>query len=220
MLRHIKEIAIKDLRLEFRTKSTLNFMLLFAFITSMMFSISVPVRAIQDVAPGLLWLVFLFVGMLGFTRAFLREVELGTLDGLKSAPVSPSDILLGKILYNLVLVLIMEAIIVPIFIGIFNLEIGNLALAFGIITLGNVGFVVVSSSLSTLVLKAKSRELLAPLIMFPIIYPIITSTIAGLRKAISGASLLDVRDEILLMTSFVIIMLIVALLTFEYALED
>ncbi len=220
MLRHIKEIAIKDLRLEFRTKSTLNFMLLFALITSMMFSISVPFQSIQGTAPGLLWLVFLFVGLMGFSRAFLREVELGTLDGLKSAPVSPSDILLGKVIYNLVLVLIMEAIIVPVFIGLFDLEIGNLPLAFLVITTGNAGFVVVSSSLSTLVLRARSRELLAPLIMFPVIYPVISTTISGLRMAMGGGVLMDVKNEFILLVSFIIIMLIVSLLTFEYALED
>jgi heme exporter protein B len=220
MMQDIFEIAFKDLKIEFRTKNTITFMILFGLITSMMFSISVPLSAVRDVAPGLLWLVFLFVGLLGFSRAFLRELEMGTLDGLKIAPVSPADILLGKIIYNLVLVLIIELIVFPLFIGLFDLRVENLFLAFGVITLGNVGFVVVSSSLSPLVLKAKSRELLIPIILFPVIYPIISSTISALSTAIKGGGLMDTSQEIVLILSFTIIMLTVSLLTFDHALED
>jgi len=214
------EVAKKDIKIEFRTKNTLNLMLLFALITSMMFSLTIPVTFAEDVAPSLLWLVFLFVGMIGYARAFLREVELETLEGLKISPLSPSDILLGKMIYNLVLMLLMEAIILPVFIALFDLHVENPLLAFLSVTLGNVGFVIVASSLSILVLKSKARELLLPVIMFPIIFPIISSTIFALSASIKGVNVEEIPSTFFLIVSFSIVMFAVSLLTSEYAFSE
>lgn len=213
------EVAKKDIKIEFRTKNTLNLMLLFALITSMMFSLTIPVTVAEDVAPSLLWLVFLFVGMIGYARAFLREVELETLEGLKISPLSPSDILIGKMIYNLILMLLMEVIILPIFIALFDLHIENPLLAFSSITLGNIGFVIVASSLSILVLKSRARELLLPVIMFPIIFPIISSTIYALSASIKG-DVEGVYSTFFLIISFSVVMFAVSLLTSDYAFSE
>jgi heme exporter protein B len=214
------EVAKKDLKIEFRSKNTLNLMILFALITSMMFSIAVPIAVVSDVAPALLWLVFIFVGMIGYARAFLREVELETLDGLKISPISPTNILLGKIVYNLVLMLIMEAIVLPVFIALFDLQIANPAIAIAAVTLGNTGFVIVASSLSILVIKSKSRELLIPVIIFPIIFPIISSTILALSLSIEGTNIAEVKSPLIFIASFSVVMLTVAILTSDYAFTD
>lgn len=218
------EVAKKDLKIEFRTKNTLNLMILFALITSIMFSIAIPIGVPQDVSPslfsGLLWLVFLFVGMLGYGRAFLREVELETLEGLKLSPLTPNDILLGKIGYNLVIMLLMEAIVLPIFIALFDLQIANPLMAVGAVTLGNTGFVIVASSLSILVLNSRARELLLPVIMFPIIFPIISSTIQALSLSMEGASFGDILDPVVLIISFSIVMFTISLLTSDYSFSE
>lgn len=211
------ELAKKDLRIEFRTKNTINFMLLFALITSMMFSVAVPISVAEKVAPALMWLVFLFVGMLGYSRAFLREVELETLDALRISPISPSSVLLGKVIYNISLMLLMEATILPIFLALFNLSIADPLLLLVAVTAGNVGFVVVSSSLSVLVIKSKSRELLLPVIMFPVIFPIITSTINAINAAIRGG---DALPHLAIIGAFAVVMVTVSLLTFDYAFTD
>ena len=213
------EIAKKDLKIEFRTKGTLNLMILFALITSMMFSVSIPMSLAKKTAPSLLWLVFIFVGMLGYSRAFLKEVETETLDGLKISPIAPTSVLIGKILYNLVLMILIEIIILPIFIGLFNLDVADPAMMLVAITIGNVGFVVVVSSLSILVIKSKMREMLLPVLIFPIIFPIITSTILAVRKSIVG-DLEGIFSPIALIAGFSIIMFVVACLTFEYAFAD
>jgi len=213
------EVAKKDLKIEFRTKGTLNLMILFALITSMMFSVSIPMSLAKNTAPSLLWLVFIFVGMLGYSRAFLKEVETETLDGLKISPIAPTSVLIGKILYNLVLMILIEIIILPIFIGLFNLDVANPAIMLVAITIGNVGFVVVVSSLSILVIKSKMREMLLPVLIFPIIFPIITSTILAVRKSIVG-DLEGIFSPIALIAGFSIIMFVVACLTFEYAFAD
>jgi heme exporter protein B len=214
------EVAKKDLKIEFRTKNTLNLMLLFALITSVMFSVSIPIGVAADVAPALLWLVFLFVGMIGYARAFLREVELETLDGLKMSPLSPTDILLGKITYNLVLMLLMEAMILPVFVALFDLRIENPLMAILAVTLGNTGFVIVASSLSILVLKSRARELLIPVVMFPVIFPIISSTINALSLSMKGARFEEIQPSVVLIISFSLIMFIISILTSDYAFSD
>ncbi len=213
------EVAKKDLKIEFRTKGTLNLMILFALITSMMFSVSIPMSLAKKTAPSLLWLVFIFVGMLGYSRAFLKEVETETLDGLKISPIAPASVLIGKILYNLILMILIEVIILPIFVGLFNLDVANPVVMFLSVTMGNVGFVIVVSSLSILVIKSKMREMLLPVLIFPVVFPIITSTILAVRKSISG-DLVGIFSPIALIVGFSIIMFVVACLTFEYAFSD
>jgi len=213
------EIARKDITIEFRSKATLNLMVLFSLVTSMMFSVSVPVSIADEVAPALLWLIFVFVGMLGYARAFIREVELETLDGLRIAPVNPASIVFGKILYNLALMLITEAVVLPVFIGVFDISIARPSIFAGVLTLGNIAFVIATSSLAILVIKSRTRELLLPVMIFPVIFPIISSTILGLNLAMSG-DISEITQPLTIITSFSIVALVIALLTSEYAFME
>jgi heme exporter protein B len=206
------QIAIKDLKIELRSKNTLNFMILFALLTSAIFSMVLPsARA----APALLWLVFLFVGIGGYSRAFLKEVDERTLDGLKMA-ATPESILFGKIVYNLALMLIIEAIILPIFVALFDLQVKDPLLFLSAVTLGNLGFVVVASSLSVLVIRSKARELLLPIILFPLLFPIISSTIAAISASLGFGG----ANSLSLILVYSAVMAIVAFLTIEEALVE
>ncbi len=215
----VVEIAKKDIRVELRTKNSIYFMLLFALISSAMFSVSIPVEAYDVVASPLLWIVLLFVGMLGYSRAFLRELEAGTLDGLRISPINPISVLFGKTLYNLFLMLLVEAMIVPIFFVLFQPKIENTPLFLLSLTAGNVAFVIVSSSLSVLILKSKTRELLMPILLFPVVFPVISSTLAALNMAKMG-TVDDILSPLALILSFSVAMVGVAFLTFEHAFFD
>ncbi len=213
------EIAWKDLIVEFRSKSTISLMILFSLVTSMLFSITVPVAYAQSIGASLLWLIFIFVGMLGYARAFVREVELETLDGLKLAPVHPASILAGKMLYNIVLMLLTEAVVLPVFIGVFNMSIARPLLFLGIITLGNASFAVAMSSLAVLVIKSRSKELLLPVIAFPVIFPVVSSTVFALNMTVSG-KVSGITGPIKMVLSFAVIILAIAFLTSEYVFTD
>jgi len=215
----VVEIAKKDIRVELRTKNSIYFMLLFALISSAMFSVSIPVEAYDVVASPLLWIVLLFVGMLGYSRAFLRELEAGTLDGLRISPINPISVLFGKTLYNMFLMLLVEAMIVPIFFVLFQPKIENTPLFLLSLTAGNVAFVIVSSSLSVLILKSKTRELLMPILLFPVVFPVISSTLAALNMAKMG-TVDDILSPLALILSFSVAMVGVAFLTFEHAFFD
>jgi len=213
------EIAWKDLIIEFRSKSTISLMVLFSLVTSMLFSITVPIAYAQSIGASLLWLIFIFVGMLGYARAFIREVELETLEGLKLAPVHPASILAGKMIYNIVLMFLMELVVVPVFVGVFNMSIAKPLLFFGVLTLGNAAFAVTMSSLAMLVIKSRSRELLLPVIAFPVIFPVVSSTVFALNMAVSGR-IQGILSPLKLVVSFAVILLTLAFLTSEYVFMD
>lgn len=222
-LEQIYFIVKKDIRTELRGKETLNFMFLFSFISLLMFNFSTepfsPV--IKDVGPGLLWFVFIFTGMLGLSRAFLKEKESGTLEGLRLAPVSNESILYAKIVYNLLLMFTIQLIAFPLFIVLFNYQItGSVLDAFIVLGLGNTAFVVVGSFMSALVMSAKSRELVIQIIVLPLLLPVIVLTIISLRKIMISAIPLLSIDEVKLIISYVIIMAVLSSILFDYVLED
>lgn len=216
-------VVKKDLRAELRGKETVNFMFLFSFISLLMFNFSAepfsPV--LREVGPGLLWFVFIFTGMLGLSRAFLKEKETGTLEGLRLAPLSNEDILYAKMTYNLILMLGIEAVAFPLFIILFNYQVGGSILdALIILTLGNVGFVVVGSFMSALVMGAKSKELVLQIIVLPLLIPIIILTILSLRQVMIDSIPLLKIGEVKLIIAYVVVMTILASLLFDYVIEE
>jgi heme exporter protein B len=223
-LKSVFAIVKKDLTVEFRTKHTINSMLLFAGITLLVFSyvVGLYVKSVPDIGPAILWLILIFTGMMGLSRAFVREKELGTLEGLKLSPVSPEEILTGKIIYNFILMLVVTIIVFPLFIVFLNFPIkGGVALALFLLTLGNLGFVIVGSAISVVVMNARARELLLPVVMFPVLFPVILASVMALNKVlVDGATFIDITGEVKIISAYAGIMLVISLLTFEYALEE
>jgi len=217
-------LVVKDLRAELRTKHTVNFMLLFSGLAVAFFSriAGSYVGSVPEIGPGLLWLVFLFTGMLGLGRAFVKEKELGTLDGLRLTPMSSAEILAGKAVYNLLLMLGVQSIIFPLFIVFFDFPVrGGFALAFAVLTLGNTCFVIVSSALATLVLNARARELLLPVILLPVLFPVIVLSVSALNSVlVGGEGFLNILGEIKIILAYAVVMSVIAMLTFDFALEE
>ncbi len=216
-------IAKKDLRIESRSRETIGFMFLFSFVVLVMFNFSADPFSvsIEDVAPGLLWFIFIFAGMLGFSRAFTKEKDAATLEGLRLTPLSDNEILLGKMLYNLVLILLVEILAFPLFIGIFNYQIAGSTLSvLLVLALGNLGFVAIGSFMSAVILGAKSRELVLQIIVLPLLVPVVIPTIGALRKImIFGVSLYEI-PEIRLIIAYVVILSTLSFLLFDYVLEE
>ncbi|MDI6655714.1 MAG: heme exporter protein CcmB [Candidatus Hydrothermarchaeota archaeon] len=216
-------LAGKDLRIEFRSRQTLNFMFLFSFVTLLMFNFAVVPysQTAREVAPGFLWFVLIFAGLLGLSRAFVKEKESGTLEGLKLSPMGYNEILLGKIVYNLVLVLAIELIAFPLFIVLFSYSIEGSALdALLILTLGSVGLVVVGSFLSAAVLSARSRELVLQIVVLPLLLPVIIPTIMALREVMLYGTPLPGIKEIKLILFYIIVVTTLSSLLFSYVMEE
>ncbi|MEE9610302.1 MAG: heme exporter protein CcmB [Desulfatiglandales bacterium] len=223
-LRNAMLVAKKDLLVESRNRQTISFMFLFSFVILVMFNFAAEnpfAPAVREMAPGLLWLVFIFAGLLGLSRAFVKESETGTLEGLRLTPLGVNEILIGKMLYNLTLLLVIEVIAFPLFIALFNFTVvGSIIDAFIVLTLGIIGLVVVGSFMSAVILSASSKELILQIIVLPLLLPVIIPTVLSLRSVmIYGASLVEI-PEARLVVAYIIIMSTLSLLLFEYVMEE
>ncbi|MCZ7401521.1 MAG: heme exporter protein CcmB [Candidatus Methanoperedens sp.] len=225
------EIAKKDLRAEFRTKQMLNSMVIFALLVMVIFSfafgneatIFIPnlkKKIIDILAPGMLWIAFTFAGMLGLSRSFAGEKEEGCLDGLKLCPVDRSDIYNGKVLSNAVLMFLMEIAALPIFIVLFSYDIKNLPGLILVIILGTFGFIFVGTLLSALTVNTRTREILLPVILFPVLIPVILSAVTATATMLSNGDISDISGELQILVVYDIIFFVVAQMVFEYTIED
>jgi heme exporter protein B len=225
------EIAKKDLLAEFRTKQMLNSMVIFALLVIVIFSfafgneatIYIPnlqKKIVDLLAPGMLWIAFTFAGMLGLSRSFAGEKEEGCLDGLKLCPVDRSDIYNGKVLSNAVLMFLMEIATLPIFIVLFSYDIKNLPGLIVVIILGTFGFIFVGTLLSALTVNTRTREILLPVILFPVLIPVILSAVTATATMLANGDLSDISGELQLLTVYDIIFFVVAQMVFEYTIED
>lgn len=225
------EIARKDLKAEFRTKQMLNSMMIFALLVIVIFSfafgneasITIPAlnRKIADLlAPGMLWIAFTFAGMLGLSRSFAGEKEEGCLEGLKLCPVDRSDIYNGKVISNMVLMFLMEITTIPIFIVLFSYDIKNIPGLVVVVVLGTFGFIIVGTLLSALTVNTRTRELLLPVILFPVLIPVILSAVTATGIMLASGDISDIAGELQILAVYGIVFFIVAQLVFEYTIED
>ena len=225
------EIARKDLLAEFRTKQMLNSMVIFALLVIVIFSfafgneatIFVPnlnKKIVDLLAPGMLWISFTFAGMLGLSRSFAGEKEEGCLEGLKLCPVERSEIYNGKVLSNAVLMFLMEMATLPIFIVLFSYEIKNIFGLIVVIILGTFGFIFVGTLLSALTVNTRTREILLPVILFPVLIPVILSAVSATGIMLSNGNFSDVAGELQILVIYDLIFFVVAQMVFEYTIED
>ena len=167
-------IASKDLKSEVRSKETINASLSFAVVILMLFSFAFEPTAEQtrEIAGGLLWLVFAFAGALVVNRSFARDLPNDCLDALIASPVSGAALFFGKCLANFAMLLVIEWVCLPIFGVFYNVrwtqEIGQLT---AVVFLATWGLTVVGTVFSALTVNLRLRELMLPMLMYPIMIP-------------------------------------------------
>ena len=186
MLRHALRIAWKDLRVEVRSKEIFATMAFFGALLVVVYSFAFPrdPAAVRGAAPGMLWVALAFTGTIALGRAFDRERENDTMRALLLAPVPRLSVFLGKAVAMTVLVLAVAIIVAPLlalFLGapLFDYPL-ELAL---VVVLGALGIAVVGSVFAATLLKVRSRDVLLPVILYPLLVPLFvagTKTTAAL----------------------------------------
>lgn len=225
------EIAKKDLKQEFRTKQMLNSMVIFALLVIVIFSFAfgnessifikdINKKVVDLLAPGMLWIAFTFAGMLGLSRSFAGEKEEGCLEGLKLCPVERAEIYNGKVISNAVLMFLMEITTIPIFVVLFNYDLKNIPGLTLVIILGTFGFIFVGTLLSALTVNTRTREILLPVILFPVLIPVILSAVTATGKLLLSGDIFEISGELQILAIYDIIFFVVAQLVFEYTIED
>ena len=212
----------KDLLLEVRRRDSLLTMFFFGTLLLFVFHFSFDLAPdrIVGMAPALLWLAFLFTGTLGLAQLFQAERENHCLDALLLSPLDRGALFLAKTLFNFVLMFLVELVVIPLFWILFNLSSWNLLPQLFLVTLlGTLGFCVLGTILSAVTLRARARELLLPLVLFPLMIPVILATIRCMETLIGTGDFGDALPWLRLLTGFDVIFLTVGVLIFDWVIE-
>lgn len=179
----------KDVLLEMRSKDIIVSVLVFGFLVVVVFNFALNVtpQRVTDLAPGILWVAFTFSGILAMNRAFVREQEQGGLEGLLLSPVSRDAIFLGKVLVSFLFMLIVEGLLLPVFAVLLNFSAFSFLLILTIV-LATLGFTTVGTLFSAIAVQTRSREIMLPVLFFPIIMPVLIAAVEASSQAISGES--------------------------------
>ena len=193
ILRAALAIAWKDVRLELRSRDVVISALVFGLIVVVVFNFGLnrTPGSLAPVAPGLLWVAYAFIGVLAMNRAFARELEDGGLDGLLVAPVSRDAIFLGKTLGSLIFMLVIQAVLLPVFAVMLDLPTLSPALGL-IILLATLGFATVGTFFSAIAAQTRSREILLPVLFFPVVVPVIIGAVEASALALQGGPTLAI----------------------------
>lgn len=216
-------ILCKDLRLELRRRESLLTMFFFGALLLFVFHFSFDLAPdrVADLAPGLLWLAFLFTGTLGLAQLFQSERENHCLEALLLSPLDRGALFLAKTSFNLVLMVLVEIVVIPLFWILFNLPAWNLLpKLFIVVGLGTIGFCVLGTILSALTFRARARELLLPLVLFPLMIPVILATVRCMESVLRTGALGDAMPWLRLLLGFDVIFLTVGLLIFDRVIEN
>ena len=175
-LRHLLDHLRKDLRLEWRSRDSINGMLFFALLVVVVFGLAFDPTGYptitRQISAAILWVALLFASMTALNQSWAREQRNQVLEAQRMAPSPASALFLGKAIANMLFVLVVEAVMAPIFVIFFNLHpLGNVRLLALILPLGTWALVVNGTFFAALGLRARSRELLLPLLLLPIALP-------------------------------------------------
>jgi heme exporter protein B len=221
-LSKVLAIVIKDVSAELRTREMVSSMLVFSLLVILIFNFAFDLRADNQrtLAPGVLWVAIAFGGMLGLSRSFIVEKDRGSIEGLLLAPMDRSAIYLGKMLGNVLFMLGVEIIILPIFVVLFNLSAGDLLPLAGIMVLGTIGFAGVGTLFSAMVVHTRAREVLLPVLLFPVVIPVMLSAVRLTAAVLDGLPMAEMQNWLSLLIAFDAIFLALSVILFDYVMEE
>ena len=214
-------ILWKDIISELRTKEIATSVLVFGLLVIVIFNFAFEPGpdTLGLVAPGILWVAFTFAGVLGLNRTFATEKENQCLEGLMLCPVERHTIYWGKLAGSFTFMLIVEAIITPIFLILFNIPIFMPKLAL-IILLATVGFASVGTLFSALAANTKARDIMLPILFFPVIIPVIIAAVEATGMILEGKPWGDMLNWLGIIVAFDAIFLVVSALVFQFVIEE
>ena len=214
-------ITWKDLAAEFRSRELFSAMLVFSLLVILIFNfaLELDITARQSVTAGVLWVTFAFAGTLGLNRSMAVEKDRGCLDGLLLAPVDRSAIYFGKVISNLVFMLIVEAIVLPVYSFLYNVNLFNAGL-FLVILLGSIGYIAVGTLLASMAIQARTRDVLLPILLFPVAVPVLIAAVKASEGFLAGSDFSMIYAPLSLLIGYDVIFIAVAYMVFDYVVEE
>ncbi len=223
MMRYLGQvwaIVRKDLAVERRSRELLTAMFVFALTVILVFSFSFELRVerTHEVAPGVLWVAITFAGMLGLGRSFVLERDQGCLDGLLLAPIDRSAIFVGKMLGNLIFISLVELVVLPVYLALFDLPFRLLLLV--VVLLGTIGYAAVGTLFSAIAVHGRAREVLLPVLLFPIAIPAVIAAVKLTAGLFDAQPWENIAIWFHFLLAFDVIFLTLAILAFDAVLEE
>ena len=220
-MRALLAVIWKDLRAELRSREMLSAMLVFALLVIFIFNfaLELDVKARSTITAGVLWVTFIFAGQLGLNRSMAIEKDRGCLDGLLLAPVDRTAIYFGKMLSNLVFMLIVAAIVLPVYSILYNTNLFNPGLL-AIVFLGSLGYVSVGTLLAAMTVQARTRDILLPILLFPVVIPILVAAVKASEGFLAGTPYAEMSYWVNLIIVFDVVFTSVAFMVFEYIVQE
>lgn len=224
-LGHVLDHLRKDLRLEWRSRDSINGMLFFVLLIVVVFSIAFDPAGYptttRQISGGILWVGILFASITALNQSWTREQRNQVLEAQRMAPSPASALFLGKALANMLFVLVVEAVLAPIFVIFFNLQVlGNAWLLTLILPLGTWALVVNGTFFAALGLRARNRELLLPLLLLPISLPAILMMVQATTGVLTAdLDPVQIRTWITQLAGYDVIYTTVCILLFETVLN-
>ena len=215
-------ILKKDILMEIRTKETINATLVFSILITIVFSfISEPgSKTEQAVAGGIFWMAVTFSGILGLNKTMMSEIQGGNFEALMLAPIDRSAIFFGKVISNFLFLTILEIILVPLVLVFYNVNLVSHWLMVVIILLATYGYSVTGTLFSMISVRTKTREIMLPLLMLPILVPVIIAAILSTNIFLFNQEITYCYNWIKLMAVFDIIFTAVIFAIFSAVIEE
>ncbi len=210
----------KDLRLEWRSKDAINSMLFFALLVVVVFSFSFDPNAEQSrqIAGGLVWVAFLFAAVVALNQTWARELRNQVLDAYRVSPAPANSLFLAKALGNFIFVAVLEMLMTPLFIMFYKLRpLGPAWQLVPIAALGTWAIVVNGTFFAAMSLRTRSREIMLPLLLFPVSIPALLAMVNATTVILTGE--LSAKFWIVLLSTYDVVFTIACLLLFELVLH-
>ncbi len=212
----------KDIRLEWRSKDAINSMLFFALLVVVVFSFSFDPNAEESrlIAGGLVWVAFLFAAVVALNQTWARELRNQVLDAYRVSPAPANALFLAKAVGNFVFVVVLEALMTPLFIMFYKLRaLGPAWQLLPVAILGTWAIVVNGTFFAAMSLRTRSREIMLPLLLFPITIPALLSMVEATTSILVGDPSMSAKFWIVLLATYDVVFTTGCLALFETVLH-
>jgi heme exporter protein B len=210
----------KDVRLEWRSKDAINAMLFFSLLVVVIFSFAFDPTAEESrrIAGGLVWVAFLFAAIVALNQTWARELRNQVLDAYRVSPAPANPLFIAKAFGNFIFVVLLEALMTPLFIAFYKLRaLGPAWELIPIAILGTWALVVNGTFFAAMSLRTRAREIMLPLLLFPLSIPALLGMVNATTAILSGEA--SPNFWIALLVAYDVVFTTACLLLFEVVLE-
>ncbi|BAJ63966.1 MULTISPECIES: heme exporter protein CcmB [Anaerolinea] len=221
-LRAMLAVLWKDLAAEMRSRELLSAMLVFALLVIFIFNFALDLEPATraSITSGVLWVTFIFAGTLGLNRSLAIEKDRGCLDGLLLAPVDRAAIYFGKTAANMIFMLVVAAIVLPVYSIFYNVNLVARPGLLLVILLGAEGYTAIGTLLATMAVQTRTRDMLLPILLFPVVIPVLVAAVKASAGFLQALPFEEIQPWLNLLVTYDVVFTAIAFMVFDSIVEE